>query len=200
MKTTAKICLPMVKITSDSPDEQLVVACRDGNETAWELIVYKYQNLIFSVPRRAGLDRDAASDVLQEVFKTLFEKLDSLEQPQFLRAWLTTTARHKTIHYIQKEKRGKIQPLFDEENEINYEIPDRAPLPDEVLVRLEKENQVELALSKIDDRCRRLLTMLYFETEQIPYQQISETLDLPLGSIGPTRARCLKKLLKFLPE
>lgn len=190
----------MTKITNDSTDEELIIACRAGLETAWETIVYKYQNLIFSIPRRAGLDGDAASDVLQEVFKTLFEKLDSIEQPQFLRAWLTTTARHKTIHYIQREKRGKIQPLFDEENEINYEVPDRALLPDEVLVRLEKDIQIETALSKIDDRCRRLVTMLYLEAEQIPYQEIADALGLPVGSIGPTRARCLKKLLKFLPE
>jgi len=190
----------MIKITNDSTDEELVNACRSGSEAAWELIVYKYQNLIFSVPRRAGLDRDAASDVLQDVFKTLFEKLDSLEQPQFLRAWLTTTARHKTIHFIQKEKRGKFLPLLGEENEINYEVFDTALLPDEVLLRLEKENQIESALSKIDNRCRLLLTMLYLEIEQIPYQQIADALDLPVGSIGPTRARCLKKLLKFLPE
>ena len=190
----------MTKLTNDLPDEELVKSCLKGDETAWETIIYKYQNLIFSIPRRAGLDQDAASDVLQEVFKTLFLKLGSLEQPQFLRAWLTTTARHKTIHFIQREKRGKLQPLFNEENEINYEVPDRALLPDEVLVNLEKENQVETALSQIDDRCRRLLTMLYLETEQIPYQEIADTLDLPVGSIGPTRARCLKKLLKYLPE
>lgn len=190
----------MIKVTNDASDEELIIACREGNETAWEIIVYKYQNLIFSVPRRAGLDRDAASDVLQEVFKTLFEKLDLLEQPQFLRAWLTTTARHKTIHFIQKEKRGKILPLLDEENEIKYEVSDDALLPDENLIRLEKENQIELALSEIDVRCRRLLMMLYLEIEPISYQQIAETLDLPVGSIGPTRARCLKKLLKFLPE
>lgn len=193
----------MIKITTEiteTTDEALITACRAGAETAWETIVHKYQNLIFSIPRRAGLDGDAAADVLQEVFKTLFEKLDSIEQPQFLRAWLTTTARHKTIHYVQREKRGRIQPLFNEENEINYEVPDRALLPDEVLLRLEKENQIEAALSKIDDRCRRLVTMLYLETEQIPYQEIADALDLPVGSIGPTRARCLKKLLKFLPE
>lgn len=137
---------------------------------------------------------------MQEVFKTLFEKLDAIEQPQFLRAWLTTTARHKTIHFVQREKRGKFQPLFDEENEINYEVADRALLPDEILVRLEKEIQIEAALSQIDDRCRRLVTMLYLETEQIPYQEIADALGLPVGSIGPTRARCLKKLLKFLPD
>lgn len=190
----------MTKITNDSSDEELIIACRNGLEAAWEIIVYKYQNLIFSIPRRAGLDNDAASDVLQEVFKTLFEKLDSIEQPQFLCAWLTTTARYKTIHYIQREKYGKIQPLFDENNEINYEVPDRALLPDEILVRLEKESQIEAALSEIDDRCRRLLTMLYLETGQIPYQEIADALDLPVGSIGPTRARCLKKLLKSLPD
>jgi DNA-directed RNA polymerase specialized sigma24 family protein len=76
-------------------DEELVNACRGGDESAWETIVYKYQNMLYAIPKRAGLSQDLAADVLQDVFKTLFEKLDAIEQPQYLRAWLTTTARIK---------------------------------------------------------------------------------------------------------
>jgi RNA polymerase sigma factor (sigma-70 family) len=181
-------------------DEELVKACRSGDESAWEAIVFKYQNLLHSIPRRAGLSRDLASDILQEVFTTLFVKLDSLEKPEFLRAWLVTTTRHKTIHLIQRETRGKPRFIDHDEGEIAFQIPDRTPLADARLIQLERENQIENAFGEIDVRCRRLLTMLYLETEQIPYAEIAELLDIPLGSIGPTRARCLQKLLKFIPE
>ena len=181
-------------------DEELVKACRQGDEAAWETIVLKYQNLLHSIPRRAGLGKDLAYDILQEVFTTLFEKLDSLEKPEFLRAWLITTTRHKTIHLIQRETRGRPKSIDDDETEFAFQIPDRAPLADARLIQLERENQVEEAFGKIEERCRRLLTMLYLEADQIPYAEIAEVLNIPLGSIGPTRARCLQKLLKFIPE
>ena len=186
--------------TVNLSDEELVNACRGGDEAAWEQIVYKYQAMLYSIPKRAGLSQDLSADVLQEVFKTLFEKLNDIEQPQYLRAWLTTTARHKTIHLIQREKFGRINPLFDEENNLRYEVRDETLLADENLIRLEQANQIESAIGKIDERCRRLLTLLYFEVEPIPYEEIAMALNIPLGSIGPTRSRCLQKLIKFLPE
>lgn len=188
------------QITASLSDEELIRACRQGDESAWEIIVKKYQAMLFSIPKRAGLSQDLAADVIQETFKTLFEKLDAIEQPQYLRAWLTTTARHKTIHLIQRERFGKTNPLFDEENNLRYEMRDETPTADELLIKLEKENQIEMAFGKIDERCRRLLWLLYFEVEPLPYDEIAKTLNIPLGSIGPTRARCLQKLIKILPE
>src|SRR5262245_47028360 len=88
-------------------DEELVESCRQGDESAWETIVRRYQNLIDSIPLRAGLGKDLASDILQEVFTTLFQKIETIEKPEFLRAWLVTTAQHKTIHLIQRETRGR---------------------------------------------------------------------------------------------
>lgn len=181
-------------------DEELVKACRDGDESAWETIVLKYQNLLYSIPRRAGLSSDLASDVLQDVFTTLFEKLANLEKPEYLRAWLVTTTQHKTIHLIQRETRGKPRSIDAEEGDVFFEISDSAPLPDEALVKLERERQIENALERIDERCRRLITMLYLEQNQIPYAEIAQLLNIPLGSIGPTRARCLQKLMKLLPD
>lgn len=181
-------------------DEELVKACREGDESAWEAITYKYQNLLYSIPRRAGLGKDLAADVLQEVFTTLYVKIDLLEKPEFLRAWLITTTKHKTIHIISRETRGRPRSIDDDENDPAFEIADKSPLADEILIRLERESQVENAFTEIDDRCRRLLMMLYLESDKVPYSEIAEKLEIPLGSIGPTRARCLQKLLKFMPE
>ncbi|NOT47719.1 MAG: RNA polymerase sigma factor [Acidobacteria bacterium] len=181
-------------------DEKLVIACREGDESAWEAITYKYQNLLYSIPRRAGLGKDLAADVLQEVFTTLFVKIDLLEKPEFLRAWLITTTKHKTLHLISREMRGHPRSIDDDENDSAFEIADKSPLADEVLVRLERESQIENAFTKIDDRCRRLLMMLYIDSEKLPYSEIVDRLNIPLGSIGPTRARCLEKLLKLIPK
>ncbi len=182
-------------------DEELINACRNGDESAWEDIVFKYQKLLYSIPRRAGLGKDLSSDVIQEVFITLFRKLDTIEKPEFLRAWLMTTARHKTIHLIQKETRGRPISIDDEETEsAAFEVRDTAPLADARLITLETENRIETALAGIDDRCRRLLTLLYLDSDEISYAEIAERLQIPLGGIGPTRARCLQKLLKFIPE
>ncbi len=181
-------------------DEELVKAARDGDESAWEAITLKYQNLLFSIPRRAGLGRDLASDVLQEVFTTLYIKLDLLEKPEFLRAWLITTTKHKTIHLIARETRGRPRSIDDDEADPAFEIADGAPLADDVIIRLERERQIEEAFTHIDDRCRRLLMMLYLDSDKVPYAEIAESLGIPLGSIGPTRARCLEKLIKFIPE
>ena len=181
-------------------DEELVQACRRGDEAAWETIVHKYQNLLFSIPLRAGLRRDLASDVLQDVFTTLFQKIDALEKPEFLRAWLVTTAQHKTIHMIQREARGKPKSIDEMEENVGFEVSDTRALPDEHLIQIEREKQIESALTEIDTRCRRLLTFLYLEQNQTPYAEIARMLDIPLGSIGPTRARCLEKLIKLLPK
>jgi len=179
-------------------DEELVSACRRGDDTAWEAIVYKYQNLLFSIPKRAGLGKDLASDVLQEVFTTLYLKLDLLEKPEFLRAWLVTTTKHKTIHLITRETRGRPRSITDDEYDPAFEIADKAPLIDDVLVDMERQQQVENAFTFIDERCQRLLMMLYLESDKTPYSEIVEKLGIPLGSIGPTRARCLEKLLKYI--
>ncbi len=181
-------------------DEELVKACREGDESAWEAITYRYQNLLFSIPRRAGLSSDLAADVLQEVFTTLYVKIDLLEKPEYLKAWLITTTRHKTIHLISRETRGRPLSISEDENDPAFHIIDKAPLADEILIGFEREDQIERAFTEIDDRCRRLLMMLYLDTDKVPYAEVAKRLDIPLGSIGPTRARCLQKLLKFIPQ
>lgn len=180
-------------------DEELIKRCREGDESAWEIIVLKYQKILFSIPRRAGLSDASSADVLQDVFTTLFIKLDSLESPEFLRAWLVTTTKFKTINLIQRETR--IKPRYiDDENEFALQIPDKSIPADQLLIRLEQEAQIEKAFTQIDERCRQLIKMLYLEKEQISYSKISENLGIPAGSIGPTRARCLQKLIKMLPD
>lgn len=181
-------------------DKELLLACRRGDEAAWETLVNRYQRLIYTIPRRAGLDEGQSAEVFQEVFTTLFEKLDDIEQPERLQAWLVTTARRKTWRLISRER--SFRSFEDEETEEGESemnrLPDDAPLPDQVMLRLEEQQRVRSALASLDERCRKLLTMLFYTSEPPSYAEIAASTGTREGSVGPTRARCLQKLLNLL--
>jgi RNA polymerase sigma factor (sigma-70 family) len=110
-----------------------------------------------------------------------------------------TTAKHKTIHFIDRERRGGRHRYIDDDNDPVFEVIDGAALPDETLIALERDLEIEMALSRLKEPCLRLLTMLYLEDGEFSYADIAEELQIPLGSVGPTRARCLEKLMKLMP-
>ena len=184
----------------DDSDQQLVLACRRGDQLAWEKLIRRYQRLIYAIPLRAGLDEDHAAEIFQDVFTTLFQKLNDLEQPEKLQAWLVTTARRKTLQTISKVRVQQSHVVPDEEPHGASSIRDEAPLPDEQLLILEEQHRVRTALSLLDERCKTLLEMLFYVSEPPSYGDIATSLGVPEGSIGPTRARCLAKLLRMLKE
>jgi RNA polymerase sigma factor (sigma-70 family) len=181
-------------------DEQLLSLCKAGDESAWKILVERYQRLVFTVPRRAGLNEDQASEVFQEVFTTFFEKLHDIEQPDRLRAWFVTTARRKTWRAIQKGKNlVSIHSDDDDDDSLDFEqLPDKNILPDEALVQIEERHRVRTAVEALDEKCRELIKALFYVAELPSYTEIAQRLGRPEGSIGPTRARCLKKLLQLL--
>jgi len=181
-------------------DQQLILACRRGDQAAWEMIVNRYQRLIFTIPRRAGLDKDQAADVFQEVLTTLFEKLDVIEHPEKLQSWLVTTARRKTWRAVLELKsHAQRGGEMEDESELAT-LPDGAPLAEEVLMQLEEQHQVRTAVTSLDERCRKLIELLFYSAEPKPYSEVAAALGTSEGSIGPTRARCLEKLLRLLKK
>src|SRR5215475_11346356 len=107
-------------------DEALVLACRRGDAAAWETLIARYQRLVFSIPRRAGLDADLSAEVFQQVFTVLLEKLDRIEQPRYIGAWLATTARREA-HRIRRRERTV---TLDDREDKDDDILDTALLPD----------------------------------------------------------------------
>lgn len=185
----------------EDSDLQLVLACRRGDQRAWEKLTRRYQRLVYAIPRRAGLDEDQAAEIFQDVFTTFFQKLNDIEEPERLQAWLVTTARRKTWRTISKtHRRSGSDAKVDEQAHESAAIPDEAPLPDEQLIILEEQHRIRMALSLLDPRCRTLLQMLFYLPEPASYAEIAAALGIPEGSIGPTRARCLGKLLRLLKK
>jgi RNA polymerase sigma factor (sigma-70 family) len=177
-------------------DEALVLSCRRGDAAAWETLITRYQRLVFSIPRRAGLDADLSADVFQQVFTVLLERLDQIEHPMHIGAWLATTARREARRVRWREHSSTLT-LGSQENK-EEEILDTALLPDEVLLRLEEQHKIRTAVAALDDRCHRLLTLLFYQPDPPPYAEIAVTIGATEGSIGPTRARCLQKLRRLL--
>ena len=191
----------MIAEATARSDEQLLAGCRRGEEGAWEALVLRYQRLIYTIPRRAGLDEDAAAEIFQDVFTTLLESIETIEQPSRLQAWLVTTAKRKTWRMVGRAK--SLRPFASEEGEGEdemYDLADEALLPDEALTRLEEQHLVRAALAELGERCRTLLQMLFYSADAPPYSEIAAALGTSEGSIGPTRARCLKKLLDALKK
>jgi RNA polymerase sigma factor (sigma-70 family) len=184
----------------DPSDETLLLACRRGDAAAWEKLVMRYQRLLYTIPRRAGLSEDLSADVFQSVFAKLLEHLDRIEQPARIRAWLVTTARREAWRAMRRERAVLSLARQDdaEDKSDEEQVPDNAPLPEQVLLRLEEQHAVRAAVEALDERCRRLLKLLFYQPEPPTYTEIAFALDMPEGSIGPTRARCLQKLRRLL--
>jgi RNA polymerase sigma factor (sigma-70 family) len=181
-------------------DAELIAACRDGAPGAWEALIHRFERLIYTVPRRAGLAPEEAADVFQTVFMRLHEHLHTLAQPDRVQAWLVTTARRETLRTLQERQRAPLlapERSADDDDEAGSWAPepvDPNPLPEQLLDELQQRHRARQGLAALGEPCQSLLTLLYLREEPLPYAEISAQLGMPLGSLGPTRARCLAKL------
>ena len=181
-------------------DATLVQACRDGEPGAWERLVLRFERLIYTVPRRAGLGADDAADVFQTVFMRLHERLHALSQPERVQAWLVTTARRETLHLIQQRRRTVSIDAGADDGHEAIEPADPDPLPEELLESLQLQHRARFALQRLAEPCRSLLALLYGPDDAPPYSEVAKRLGMAIGSIGPTRARCLARLRELMGE
>jgi RNA polymerase sigma factor (sigma-70 family) len=186
---------------TEDDDAALVARCRSGDATAWAQLVKKYQRLVYAVVMRAGFDEHGAADVFQTVFSRLVEHLPRLTQPDRLQAWIVTTAKREALRARHVGQRT-VSLTRDEDPDsegsgmgLEDTLADDAPLAEEALSDLQQLNLLRRGLDRLDERCRDLLLMLFRdEDEHVGYDEVARRLAMPVGSIGPTRSRCLVKL------
>jgi RNA polymerase sigma factor (sigma-70 family) len=189
----------------DLGDAALVASCREGDRRAWAELVRRYQRLVYTVPRRAGLSDADAADVFQFTFARLVEHLSRLDDAARVRAWLVTTARRETLRLLSLQQRVGPLPVAagngadagDDEDPF-AQWPDPAPLPEAQLQSLQDQDRVRRALERLDERSRAFVELLFLQDPPLAYADIAERLGIAEGSIGPTRARCLDKLRRAL--
>lgn len=181
-------------------DRQLIAACLEGEPAGWEALIYRYQRLIYSIPLKARLSQDDAADIFQSVSLKLYEKLATLRDHDKISSWLITTATRECWRLAARNRRETAPAGFGGEDDINptADIPSTAPLADEEREALERGQAVRQAIASLPERCRELLSMLFYQPEEWSYAEIAQRMKMPVPSIGPTRARCLEKLKKLL--
>jgi RNA polymerase sigma factor (sigma-70 family) len=175
-------------------DQMLVEACVAGDERAWAMLIGRYKNLIYSFPRRYGAGVADAADVFQMVCAELFRALPRLRSYQSLRAWIMTVASHQAYQW----KRRFVQRAQREGEDADALAEVVGVGPVETLERSERERAVREAIAQLPPRCRELVRMLFYADPPVPYERVAGHLGLATGSIGLTRARCLKKLEAIL--
>jgi RNA polymerase sigma factor (sigma-70 family) len=180
-------------------DRDLVAACLAGDAAAWETLVARYQRLVYSIPMKARLSADDAADIFQSVWLKLYEKLASLRNHEKLSSWLITTTTREVWRVSARQRRDSVPASADDEQSNSLEqIAATAPLADAESEMLEQQQLVRETLDSLPDRCRNLLTMLFYEKDELSYAEIARRMGMPVPSVGPTRARCLEKMKKLL--
>jgi RNA polymerase sigma factor (sigma-70 family) len=177
-------------------DRDLIRACRNGQVGAWRLLLDKYQRIVFSVPRKYGLSSEDAADITQLTFTILVQSIDELPEDSRLGAWLTTVARRHTWRLLDRKRREEAGG-YGSSNESTSMLANTGT--DDV-ERWELTEWLDHGLSLVGKPCRDLLSALYLDPKQPTYAEVAARLGMAVGSVGPTRIRCLERLRQALGE
>lgn len=170
----------------DPSHGELLTLAATGEQAAWDALVDRFGQMVWSVARGLRLDDATAKDVSQTVWLKLIENIDNIRDPDRLPGWLATTCRREALRVAKGRDR-------DFPTEFAYDVEDKSPTLDELLVSEEENRSIVAAFNTLDDMCRQLLRLMIIEPP-LSYEEISAATGRPIGSLGPTRARCLEKL------
>lgn len=172
--------------------EELVDAASGGDRQAWEELVESYGGLVWAITHNHRLSAGDAADVSQTTWLRLVENIDRIHDRSRVGAWLATTARRECLRVIGQTRRVVVLPSED----LDGALPQQAGVDSAVLAD-ERDQEVRRAMQQLPPNCQLLLHLLMLDPPP-SYEQVSEALGIPIGSIGPTRGRCLAKLHEIL--
>ena len=172
----------------------LVQRAAAADELAWSAIVNRYGRLLWSVVRGFRLSDAQAADAVQTTWLRLVEHLDALRDPERLAGWLQTTARRACLETIRRAGREcSFEPWEHESGTVVKQSAERSGDPEARVLRQERMALVRQAVGELPERHQRLLELLV-ASPPLSYEEIGARLGMPVGSIGPTRARLLTRL------
>jgi len=174
----------------------LLRAASEGDQEAWNAITDRFTSLLWSVARSYRLGSDDAEDVVQNTWLRLLENLTRIDNPEALPGWLATTARREALGILRR--RGRTVLTRDEDLGVDLADPASTEL-DSALLEDERDVELWASFAKLPERCQQLLRVL-MAVDRPVYAEVSAAFDMPIGSIGPTRMRCLERLRKLVAE
>jgi RNA polymerase sigma factor (sigma-70 family) len=173
----------------------LVQKAREADPDAWKELVSRFGGMIAATGRRYRLTAADVAELQQTTWLRLVENLHRIEQPERVGGWLATTARRESLQLLKRA--SKYGPAGDQmiENMADRHLPE----PDARPIAEERGTVLNVAWERLQPRCQRLLSLLISD-DPLSYKDVSKLLEMPVGSIGPTRARCLEHLRRLVEE
>jgi RNA polymerase sigma factor (sigma-70 family) len=169
----------------------LLARAAQGDQRAWDELVAEHSRLLWAVARSFRLDPADANDVVQTTWLRLLEHLDGIEDPRRLVGWLVTTTRREAMRVLRRS--GRERPAGED---LTLDRADESPPVDAALLLDERDRALWQAYERLSEKCQQLLRVAV--THPAAYEEISAALGMPVGSIGPTRRRCLTQLKNLL--
>lgn len=177
----------------DETDEYLVKQCQQGNERAWASLVHRYKRLIYHFPSQARLSSEDCDEVFQDTLMAFYRQLDRIEKTTDLSHWLAKVAQRSTWKVVNRNL--KYLELSE-----HYDVPDPDQIPAEDLQTKVLQFKIRSAMKALNQKCYELLNALFYKADESEYKSIADKLGIAVGSIGPTRNRCLAKFKKILAK
>ncbi len=174
-------------------NDQLLAAAAAGDDQAWAAIVDRYADLVWSIGRSFRLGPADAADVSQTTWLRLVEHLGDIRESRRLGAWLATTARREALALLRRSRQSV--PVGESWQLDSADL--LADPPEGGLLRGERATGVRAAFRQLSERCQQLLRVLLADPAPT-YAEVGAALGVPIGSIGPARARCLDGLRRHL--
>ncbi len=177
----------------DKSDAFLVKQCLAGNSRAWSCLVTRYKRLIYHFPSKEGLSSEDGDEVFQETLVAFYKQMDRITQTDDLSYWLSKVAQRTTWRVVNRNL--KYVELTD-----TYDVEDPNQVPEQNVELKVQHFKIRQGLNMLDAKCKNLLHALFYQADESEYKHISESLGIAIGSIGPTRNRCLAKFKKILSK
>ncbi|MDH3682096.1 MAG: sigma-70 family RNA polymerase sigma factor [Acidimicrobiia bacterium] len=166
---------------------ELVSAARQGDEQAWSALVDRFAGLVWHVIRGFRLPNAVGEDIYQTAWLRLAENLDRIRKPESLGGWLAQTARNECLRSLKVGGRENLR------DDLEIDLADDTAPVERGVDDEERDEILWQAFASLSEACQRLLRLLIADPP-LAYEQVSDLLGMSIGSIGPTRARCLAKL------
>lgn len=182
----------------DLPIQELLKRCKDEDAAAWNEIVQRHRKVVYSVPLRLGLAEEHATEVFQNVFESLWRNLDHVQHTSGITSWLYTAARRLSLRRLVALRR-EAQTRAGDDDLLGRLPSDEVPMSQRV-EDAERQAQVLRQVEALSEPCRSLIEVLFLDPNEPDYDSVAERLGIARGSIGPTRARCLKKLYDLMEK
>lgn len=197
--------------TSDSPrenasessleDDALVKKAKGGDEKAYKKLVDKYERALYFHILKMVKDREQVEDLVQEAFVKAFDNLNTYSNSYAFSTWLYRIATNNTIDYLRKKKLKTLsidKPMKTKDGEMEMQLPDESASTDRDIIKKQRQQIVQDAIDDLPEKYRKVIELRHMEEKS--YQEISEVLDKPLGTVKAHIFRARELLYKALKD